>query len=60
MKKFSKELGRPISESTVRMFKKAYSLDLKKGEDPDKTVHLEHGLSGKPRKLGGLPVDQKA
>ena len=59
VKKLSRELGRPISERTVCVFRKAYSLDLKKVEDPDMIVHLEHGLSRKPRKLGDLPVDQK-
>ena len=52
--KFSGELLKPVNESTVRGFKKAYYLELKKGNDPDEILELKHGLRGKPKKLGDL------
>ena len=53
VEKFSKELGRPVSESTVRGIKKAYYLALKhKNGDP--VTRLEHGLRGRPLLLGDL------
>ena len=57
MERFSRELQRPLSESTVRGFKKAYYSELKKVKDPDKVQELPHGARGKPNKLGDL--DQK-
>ena len=57
VERFSRELQRPLSESTVRGFKKAYYSELKKVKDPDKELELPHGARGKPNKLGDL--DQK-
>ena len=57
VEKFSRELQRPLSESTVRGFKKAYYFELRKAKDPDNILELKHGLRGKPKKLGDL--DQK-
>ena len=57
VERFSRELQRPLSESTVRGFKKAYYSELKKVKDPDKVQELLHGARGKPNKLGDL--DQK-
>ena len=57
VERFSRELQRPLSESTVRGFKKAYYFELKKVKDPDKVPELPHGARDKPNKLGNL--DQK-
>ena len=57
VEKFSHEPKRPLSESTVRGFKKAYNSELKKVKDPDKISELTHGARGRPVKLGDL--DQK-
>ena len=57
VEKFSCELKRPLSESTVRGFKKAYYSELKKVKDPDMISELTHGARGRPVKLGDL--DQK-
>ena len=43
-----------LGKSTVRGFKKAYYLELKKGKDLDEILELKHGLRGKPKKLGYL------
>ena len=47
VEKFSKELDRPVSESTVRGMKKAY-LALKYKKDGEPVTRLEHGLRGRP------------
>ena len=44
VKKFSEELGKPISESTVRDFKKAYCSALSKTKSDEPVTRLEHGL----------------
>ena len=57
VEKFSRELKRPLSQNTVRGFKKAYYSELKKVKDPDMISELMHGARGRPVKLGDL--DQK-
>ena len=52
--KFSKELGKPISESTVHGFKKAHCSALSKTKSAEPIVRLEHGLRGRPLLLGDL------
>ena len=54
MEKYSKELGRPVSESTVRGMKKAYYAPLKNKKDGEPVIRLEHGLRGRPLLLGDL------
>ena len=54
MKKFSEQLGKPISESTVRDFKKAYCSALSKTKSEEPVTRLEHGLRGRPLLLGDL------
>ena len=54
VEKFSKELGRPVSESTVRGMKKAYYIALKHKKDGEPVTRLEHGLRGRPLLLGDL------
>ena len=54
VEKFSKELGRPVSESTVRGMKKAYYIALKHKKDGEPITRLEHGLRGWPLLLGDL------
>ena len=54
MKKFSEQLGKPISESTVRDFKKAYCSALSKTKSDEPVTRLEHGLRGRPLLLGDL------
>ena len=54
MKKFSKQLGKPISESIVRGFKKAYCSALSKTKGAEPITRLEHGLRGRPLLLGDL------
>ena len=48
VEKFSKELGRPVSESTLHGMKKAYYLALKHKKDGESVTRLEHGLQGRP------------
>ena len=50
-KKFTKELGRKVNESTVCSMKKNYLLKLKKGEEP---TSLPKSPRGKPLMLGDL------
>ena len=52
--KFSEELGKPISESTVHGLKKAYCSALSKTKSAEPIVRLEHGLRGRPFLLGDL------
>ena len=54
MERFSRKLQRPLSESTVWGFKKAYYSELRRVKDPDEVLELTHGLCGKPKKLGNL------
>ena len=52
--KFSKEIGRPVSESTVRGMKEAYYLALKPKKDGEPVTRLEHGARRRPLLLGSL------
>ena len=54
VEKFSQELQRPLSESTVHGFKKAYFSELSKVKEPDMVQELAHGARGKPTTLGDL------
>ena len=54
MEKYLIELGRPVSESTVRGMKKAYYAALKNKKDGELVIRLEHGLQGWPLLLGDL------
>ena len=54
VEKFSKELGKPVSESTVRGFKKKYYEASKGNQTGEPIARLEHGLRGRPLKLGDL------
>jgi hypothetical protein len=56
--KFTKELGKPLSESTVRGMKKNYLDKVKKAGDPSKVTELVHGNRGQPlhqRVVGSNP-----
>ena len=44
VKECSSQLGKPISGSTVRGFKKAYCSALNKTKGPEPITRLEHGL----------------
>ena len=50
--KFSKELGRPVSESTVRGMKNYWALKQRKDGEP--VTRLEHRSRGQPLLLGSL------
>ena len=52
--KFSRETGKPVSESTVRGLKKSYCDTLKRNRQGEPVTRLEHGLRGRPLKLGNL------
>ena len=54
LKKFSRELERPLRESTIRGFKKRYYKALKQNRRGVPVMRLEHRLSGRPVKLGDL------
>lgn len=50
--KFSRELGKPIPESTVRNMKSIYLQKLRQEPDPDKITSLPHASRGCPLLLG--------
>ena len=53
--KFSTELSRPVSESSVRGMKKAYYIELRKQRDHTVEItRLEHRFRGRPLLLGKL------
>ena len=54
VRKFSEQLGKPISESTVRGFKKAYCSALSESRSAEPITRLEHRLRGRPLLLGDL------
>ena len=45
---FSREMGHPISESTIRGFKKEFVSAVNKGMEPDDIVELCHRKRGRP------------
>ena len=49
---FSEEVGKPVSESTVRGLKKRYYEAFKQNRMGEPVTQLEHGLRGWPLKLG--------
>ena len=57
VERFSKELGKPVSESTVRGFKKNYYEASKHNRTGEPIARLEHGLRGQPLKLGDLDTN---
>ena len=52
VEKFSKELRRPVGESTMHGMKKAYYIALKHKKDGEPVTRLEHRLRGRPLLLG--------
>ena len=46
VEKFSREVGKPLSESTVRGFKKGYYEALKQNQTGEPVMRLEHHLRG--------------
>ena len=55
--KFSKELGRPVSESTIRGMKKVYYWALKQRKDGEPVTRLEHRSRGRPLLLGSFDTN---
>ena len=47
-RKFTKELKKPVNESSVRGMKKAYLKELKKSQNPDVVTHLPKQARGRP------------
>ena len=56
VKKFSEQLGKPISESTVCDFKKAYCSVLSKTKSDEPVTRLEHGVTRLEHGLRGRPL----
>ena len=54
VEKFSKELGKPVSESTVRGFKQKYYEASNGNQTVEAIARLKHGLRRRPLKLGDL------
>ena len=52
VRKFTKDLGKPLSESTVRSMKKRYLEELSKRKDPTDVTSLEHKNRGQPLLVG--------
>ena len=48
VEKFSRELGKPLSESTIHGFKKQYYKALKQNRSGKPVTRLEHHLRGRP------------
>jgi hypothetical protein len=54
IEKFFKEVGKPVSKSTVRDLKKHYYEAFKQNWTGEPVSQLNHGLRGRPLKLGDL------
>ena len=54
IERFSREVGKPLSKSTVRGFKKRYYEALRQNRTGEPVTRLEHHLRGGPLKLGNL------
>ena len=52
VRKFTKDLGKLLSESTVRSMKKRYLEELSKRKDPTDVTSLEHKNRGQPLLVG--------